>query len=260
MRKGVLLALMLLPATVLGDTVILRNGSSFQGTFVRGSRDTITFTDQVGRTRQFATRDVQSLVFGPFDSPSINPNAYRPASGGVAAGAEVLPIGTLLEVRTNETIDSKTYLEGQRYSAELSQPVYDSSGQIVFPQGAEAKLVIRQISSGGASGTPTLALDLDSITAGGSDYVVSTADLVEQGRQGLGKNKRTGQMVGGGAALGALIGAIAGHGAGAAIGAAAGAGAGAAAEIVTKGQQVKVPAETILRFRLEQPLTLQPAN
>src|SRR5207244_7207406 len=40
----------------------------------------------------------------------------------------------------------------------------------------------------------------------------------QKGTEGLGKNKRTAEMVGGGAVLGTLIGAIAGGGKGAAIG------------------------------------------
>ncbi len=68
-------------------------------------------------------------------------------------------------------------------------------------------------------------------------------------------NKRSGKYMGGGAALGAIIGAIAGGGKGAAIGAASGAGAGAATQILTRGS-VKVPAETLLTFKLDAPLRL----
>ena len=67
-------------------------------------------------------------------------------------------------------------------------------------------------------------------------------------------------MVGGGAALGALIGAIVGHGKGAAIGAASGGAGGAGVEILVKGKEVRVPAETVLKFRLDQPLSLRAIN
>ena len=60
----------------------------------------------------------------------------------------------------------------------------------------------------------------------------------------------------GGAAVGAIIGAIAGGGKGAAIGAAAGAGAGAGIQVLRGGQTLKVPAETVLQFQLQKPLTL----
>jgi hypothetical protein len=67
-------------------------------------------------------------------------------------------------------------------------------------------------------------------------------------------------MVGGGAALGTLIGAVAGGGSGAAIGAAVGAAGGAAVQVLTKGDEVRVPAESVLTFRLENPLQLEGYN
>jgi outer membrane lipoprotein SlyB len=75
----------------------------------------------------------------------------------------------------------------------------------------------------------------------------------------VGKNKRTAEFAGGGAAIGAIIGAIAGGGKGAAIGAGAGAGAGALGEIVTKGK-IKVPAETVLTFKLDSALRVVEAQ
>jgi outer membrane lipoprotein SlyB len=75
--------------------------------------------------------------------------------------------------------------------------------------------------------------------------------------RGIGANKRTAEMTGGGALLGTVIGAVAGGGKGAAIGALAGAGAGATAQVLTRGKEVKVPAESMLTFKLDQPLILQ---
>jgi hypothetical protein len=57
--------------------------------------------------------------------------------------------------------------------------------------------------------------------------------------------------------LGSIIGAIAGGGKGAAIGAISGAGAGAGVQTLTRGQSVRVPPETILRFTLEQPIQIR---
>jgi len=89
---------------------------------------------------------------------------------------------------------------------------------------------------------------------------VSTSDIVESSRQGLGANKRTGEMVGGGAAVGALIGAIVGGGKGAGIGAAVGGGGGAVTQVMTRGKTVRVPAETVLRFSLDRDLHLEAAR
>jgi outer membrane lipoprotein SlyB len=103
-------------------------------------------------------------------------------------------------------------------------------------------------------------LDLHSVTIGGRRYDVDTSVLSQRGRQGIGANKRTAEMTGGGAALGAIIGAIAGGGRGAAIGAGAGAGAGALTQILTKGSSIKVPVESVLTFKLDKPLRVVAAN
>lgn len=180
------------------------------------------------------------------------------ASTPAPANVKLLPAGTDINVRTNVAIDSKKAVEGHRYSAEIADDVRDSQGGVIIPKGSDAELIIRTMSNGGATGTPDVMLDLDSVTINGQRYVVNTTDVQESGKQGLGRNKRTAKMVGGGAALGALIGAIAGHGKGAAIGAAAGAGAGATAQVLTRGKEVHVPAETLLRFRLDTDLNLNP--
>src|SRR5213078_3945914 len=136
------------------------------------------------------------------------------------------------------------------------EDVAGSGGQVVIPRGSTADLVVRSENSGSTIKSGNLVLDLDSVLVNGRRYRVSTEDLSQSGNRGIGKNKRTAEMVGGGAALGTLLGAIAGGGKGAAIGAVAGAGAGGTAQVLTKGKTVKVPAETILRFQLDRPLHL----
>jgi hypothetical protein len=56
------------------------------------------------------------------------------------------------------------------------------------------------------------------------------------------------------------MGGIFGGGQGAGIGALSGAGGGALTQVFTRGKQVQVPAESVLRFRLERRLVLQLAN
>ena len=69
---------------------------------------------------------------------------------------------------------------------------------------------------------------------------------------GKSRGASTAKRTVGGAAVGSIIGALAGGGKGAAIGAGVGAGAGAGSEIITKGDQVKVPSETLIEFTLQQ--------
>ena len=89
-----------------------------------------------------------------------------------------------------------------------------------------------------------------------SEKVEPPASQPSNRKEGVGKNKRTAKYVGGGALAGTLIGAIAGGGKGAAIGALAGGAAGAGAQQLTKGKEIKIPAETEMTFRLDQDLQL----
>jgi hypothetical protein len=128
---------------------------------------------------------------------------------------------------------------------------------VVIPHGANAQIVIRSASKGGRfHGTSDLVLDLQSISVEGQQYLVSSSDVRESGKQGFGANKRTAEYTGGGAAIGAIIGAIVGGGKGAAIGAGAGGGGGALTQVLTKGGSIRVPAETVLTFQLEKPVRI----
>jgi hypothetical protein len=138
----------------------------------------------------------------------------------------------------------------------VAQTIEDQSGNLLVPAGSLAELAVLDASSGGAVGTRTIELAIRSVTVSGKKHAIQTSGREEQGPGGLGTNRRTTEMVGGGAVLGALIGAIAGGGKGAAIGAAAGAAGGAATQVLTRGDKVRIPAETVMTFRLGQPWRL----
>ncbi len=180
----------------------------------------------------------------------------RPDKTAIQSKTLTVAVGTELSVRTDEAIDSATAAEGQTFAGEITKNVTDAAGDVVIPEGADAQIVIRSSSKGGkVRGASDLVLDLQSVTVGGQQYLLSTTDLVEQGKNGVGANKRTAEFVGGGAGIGTLIGAIAGKGKGAGIGAASGAGAGALTEILTKGS-IKIPAETVMTFKLDKTLRI----
>jgi hypothetical protein len=73
---------------------------------------------------------------------------------------------------------------------------------------------------------------------------------------GKSRGESTAKRTVGMGAIGAIIGAAAAGGKGAGIGAASGAVLGAGSEIITKGDQVKVPSETLLDFTLERELSI----
>jgi hypothetical protein len=182
-----------------------------------------------------------------------------PACTGLASErAERIPRGTELRIRTDQTIHSRSADVGRTYPATVARNVRDSRGRVVVPRGSDAELIVREVSNGGRFGKADLVLDLDSIRVAGRRYTVDTNEVEREAGSGIGRNRRTGEMIGGGALLGTLLGAIAGGGKGAAIGAIAGGAAGAGAEVMTSGKRVEVPAETVLTFRLTRSLHLEP--
>jgi hypothetical protein len=206
-----------------------------------------------------ATPDSSTPAASPTAKTASAPDAAaetrkHPDRSAIQTKTFAVPAGTEVIVETDETIDSATATEGQLYAGQITKDVKDAAGDVVIPEGANAQIVIRSASKGGkVRGASDLVLDLQSVSIAGQQYALSTTDLVEQGKNGVGANKRTAEFVGGGAGIGTLIGAIAGHGKGAGIGAAAGAGAGALTEALTKGS-IKIPAETALTFKLDKPL------
>ena len=241
------------------DTLILKDGSRHSGAFVSATSRVISFKE--GTTvHRYNRSKIQSIEFDGAATTPVAKAAVAPQSPARPPATVTLPAGTEIAVLTNEAIDSKTANEGQTFQADVAENVTNAAGAVVIPKGSEAELIIRKVASPGAvTGTSELALDLQSIKVGGRRYTISTTDVEQKGREGLGTNKRTAEMVGGGAVLGTLIGAIAGGAKGAAIGAATGAAAGAGAEVLTRGKAVKVPAESKLRFKLDQPLHLERA-
>jgi hypothetical protein len=166
--------------------------------------------------------------------------------------AETIAAGTTISVRTNDAIDAREARDGRVYSGIVDLDVVDGDNRVVIPRGSDVELMVRQVDR------HTLALDLDAVVVHGERYGVTTYGVTRDGEQkdGVGVNKRTGTFVGGGALFGTLLGAVAGGGKGAAIGALAGGAAGAAGQLATRGKRVRVPAESVLTFQLQQPLTV----
>jgi len=172
------------------------------------------------------------------------------ATEASAQRSAVIDSGTTIHVRTIDDINTKD-ADGQVFPGVVDADVMGRNGRIVIPRGSDVELVVRNVSDNN-----DVALDLDSIMVNGERYSVEAdpSVLESERKEGLGANKRTGKYVGGGAVLGAIIGGIAGGGKGAAIGAGAGAAAGAGTQVLTRGKSVKVPAESLLTFRLTEPL------
>ncbi len=203
--------------------------------------------------------------------PNYNQNGYNQNAGGYSQQAmaqpypqppaqgvpprntyATLPANTQIVVRTADAIHTGGDSNGKTYAASINQDVTDANGNVVIPQGTPATLVVRD------AGNHQIVLDLQTVNVNGQRYALNTQDVTQTGNanRGLGANRRTGEYVGGGAVLGTLLGAIAGGGRGAAIGALAGGAVGAGTQVLTRGSEVRVPAETLLTFQLDQPVYL----
>lgn len=197
----------------------------------------------------------------------IEPPQNQPAQPAQAAPAPpppppapqkvTIPSGTSLAIRLVDTIDSETSTQGQTFHATLDSPVA-VDGDVAIPAGYEVEGHIVEVHSAGKfAGKSLLTLQLDRISVGGKVYNLET-DTYH--REGSSRGKNTAEKVGAGGVIGAVLGGILGGGKGAAVGAAAGGGVGGGVQAATKGQQIKLPSETVLTFTLQSSLTIVPTK
>jgi hypothetical protein len=190
---------------------------------------------------------------------------YR--GGGVGGGRGYIADGTRIVATLDREIGTRVSREGERFTLTIRSP-----GQ--YRGGTITGVVARQ---NGRAGHADMAFDFDTVrlanygqtmgfsgeveavrTPDGAEIRVDRAGNIRDRSRGIDNDTLQNGAVG--AAIGAIIGAIAGGGKGAAIGAGSGAGAGALTQIITKGGSIRVPAETILTFKLDRPLRVMAAR
>jgi hypothetical protein len=284
-----LIALSLASWSAWADSLELKNGSLIKGKYIGGTETEVTF--QVGSSIQkYNVTDIVSLKFDsdktttssslsaqpstsvaaqpatpvPSSSPSPQPTLAPRSSASPQAMPSTpratppqarisIPAGTRVSIRTIDAIDSTKNSVGDRFQASLEEPLV-VDGNIVVAKGADVYgRLAESKTSGTFAGRSQLRLELTSIAVNGQTVPLVTGEYEMTGDS---RTASTAKRSVGGAAVGSIIGAIAGGGKGAAIGAGVGAGVGAGSQIITKGDQVKVPSETLLDFTLEQELTL----
>ncbi len=164
-----------------------------------------------------------------------------------------VPAGTRVLVRMADSIDSSQQKAGYRFHGSLETNL-QADNVVVARRGTPVYGVLATASSAGKmKGSSELGLELTEIVINGTSYPLLTSAYEIEGK---GEGSNTAKKVFGGAGLGALIGGLAGGGKGAGIGALAGAGAGTAVAATKKGQQISIPSESLIEFRLAQPVAL----
>ena len=232
-----------------------------------GNTTTTTVQPPVaGQTTQAVTTTVTPGTGAAQNSPAVMPASAPagPPAQAVAGGAPVIrpadvniPAGSTLAIRINQRISVKSTPAGARFDGEVVEPWADANGRVILPKGTPVGGIVDESHQRGHfKGASSLELRLTSLTLNGTQYPLDTRDVM---RTKKGKGKRSAAMIGGGAGLGMLIGGIASGGTGLLIGGLAGGGAGTALGGLTGNRDIVIPAESIVRFKLADDLTLQPS-
>jgi hypothetical protein len=259
---GLVIALWLGASLAWADSLELKNGSLIKGKFIGGTESEISF--QVGSSVQkYNLADIVSLKFDseraasdqPKPSTSSLPSEPQPAERAAMKAPPyfTIPAGTRISVRTVDAIDSTQNQVGDRFQASLEEPLSVDANEIVSRDAAVYGRLAESKESGTFTGRSQLRLELTALVVNGQTVQIVTGDYELTGKS---RGASTAKRTVGGAAVGSIIGALAGGGKGAAIGAGVGAGAGAGSEIITKGDQVKVPSETLIEFTLQQDVSI----
>lgn len=264
MKKFVLLftALFGFAVLVAGATLQMKDGRLIRGKFLGGTADSVNMLIN-GKVQTYPVADVLLVDFSastpaatvPTPAPKPRPVAMAAPAASANAGSKVtLPAGTQLRVRMIDTVDSQTDKVGDKFQASLDQPLTQNGELVAARDSTVYGRLVSSSQAGRIDGRSELRIELTGINIAGRIVPISTSTYQVAGKS---RGRQTAERTGIGAGLGAVIGAIAGGGRGAAIGAGIGGGAGAASQVITHGQDVHIPSETLLDFTLAQPLTVQ---
>ncbi len=206
---------------------------------------------QTGET--ITTTQTPAAPGGPVPSPSGSTVSAVPQPVNVT-----IPADTVLTIRVDQSVGVKTSRAGDTFTGELVEPVLAGDNSVLLPKGALVGGVV-DVSHrrGHFKGRSLLELRLTSLTLNGTQYPLTTRDLAESKR---GKGRRSAAMIGGGTGLGMLVGGIASGGVGLVVGGLTGGGGGTALAGLTGNRDIDIPAESIVRFKLADDLTVQPAQ
>jgi len=162
-----------------------------------------------------------------------------------------IPVGTEFDVRLQTPLSSKTSQVEDRFEATTMVDLRDERGRVLVPAGSVMRGMVNSVTKATRlerKGSLTVAFDR--VTINGRSHAIRgtvTQALESEGIRG------EAEKIGIGAGAGAILGAILGGAKGALAGILIGGGGTIAA---TEGKDVELPAGTVLRVRLDAPLTL----
>jgi len=180
--------------------------------------------------------------------------------------------GTVIRVRMNDTLSSKTSKVGDRFTVNVIEPVYSNTGVLVIPVGSVITGRVDAVSPAKKGGKPgtidvtfvSVRLPNGRVRAINGSLTSLTSKDGKSDEEGTVRGDRMKHrkviFIGGGSAGGAIIGAAIGGGKGALIGGIVGAGAGFMGEKFTKGEDAEVKPNTEFGVYLNQAISLPKWN
>jgi hypothetical protein len=186
-------------------------------------------------------------------APSAGTRATQPAAGGstsagaAAARANEIPVGTEMDVRLTNSLNSGTAMVEDRFEATTLVNL-DVNGRTLIPAGAVVRGVVTAVEPATRTNrTARMTVSFDQVTVNGRAYPIR--GTVTQAIEGEGVRGEAGRL-GAGAGVGAILGGILGGFKGALAGVLIGAGGTMAA---TEGKEVELPQGSVLRVRFDSP-------
>ncbi len=190
----------------------------------------------------------------PAPQPAPAQQAAPPPPPKPTFATLTIPSGNTLPIRVTQTLDSATTQADTTFSGVLASDIV-IDGLVALPAGTPVSGHVDAVQEAAHfKGSALLTVSLTSVNRHGDHIAITTEPYTVTGK---GRGTNTAEKTGGGAAVGAILGGIFGGGKGAAIGAAAGGGVGAGSNGVTRGQQVQIQSESVVRFRLANSITVR---
>jgi hypothetical protein len=190
----------------------------------------------------------------PPDSSDQAPPQDAPPQTAVVPDTLALPANTIVQVRTSDWLSSDHNKVGDQVILTLDKPLV-ADGWVVARRGQTVIATVTEAQKAGrVKGVSRLGLQLNQITFVDGQLVDIKSQLMHA-TAGT-SNGRDALAIAGTTGFGAAVGAAAAGGPGAAIGAGAGFVASIAGVLVTRGKPTVFPPETLLTFKIEEPISI----
>jgi hypothetical protein len=230
------LLLLLFSSALYADTIELSNGKIMEGSFTGRDGDTIKFeVDGIGMS--FQTKDVKNISMGSATKPTTQQAAAK-------SGPVTIDAGTTLTIRLTDTLDSGRQATGHKFAGVLEGALIKNGVTVALAGSKVYGVISEAVKARRLAGSAKLMITITDINIKGQITPISTSAINAL-------TESTGRGTAGKVARGAAIGALADGSDGARTGAKVGLGV----AVLKGGNQVVVPAGTLLDFKLAAPLS-----